>query len=118
MIETVRVTVIGDSERVTVQVVWAGGHRTDGEIIRPVGRLDQLSYYPQLAARARELAAAGRSAREIAQILNEEGFRPPKRPTISEPREYAGCCGIWAASAPMNRPSAGPRLRSAVTNGG
>ncbi|GGV55186.1 hypothetical protein GCM10010245_87380 [Streptomyces spectabilis] len=50
---------IGDSERVAIQVTWAGGHRTGSELVRPVGRLDQLSYYPQLAARARELAAAG-----------------------------------------------------------
>ncbi|MBO0514803.1 recombinase family protein [Streptomyces beijiangensis] len=88
LIDKVRLTVIGDSERVTVQVIWAGGHRTDGELIRPVGRLDQLSYYPQLAARARELAAAGHSARAIAQILNEEGFRPPKR------RDHFGTQGV------------------------
>lgn len=88
LIEKIRVTVIGDSERVTVQVTWAGGHRTDGEVVRPVGRLDQLSYFPQLAARARELAAAGHTARSIAKILDTEGFRPPKR------REHFGTQGV------------------------
>ncbi|MFC4955509.1 recombinase family protein, partial [Streptomyces mauvecolor] len=43
LIEMVHVTVIGDSERVTVRITWAGGHQSDGEVVRPVGRLDQLS---------------------------------------------------------------------------
>jgi hypothetical protein len=77
-----------DQDRVTVQITWAGGHRTDGGLIRPVARLDQLSYYPRLAARTRELAAAGHSAPAIVKILNTEGFRPPKR------REYFGTQGI------------------------
>lgn len=72
-------TVVGTSERVTVQITWAGGHHSHGEVIRPVGRLDQLSYFPQPAARARELARAGHTAAAIAKILNAEGFRPPKR---------------------------------------
>jgi len=88
LIEKIRVSVIDDSERVTVQITWAGGHRTDGETVRPVGRLDQLSYFPQLAARARELAAAGQTAPAIAEILNAEGFRPPKR------RDHFGTQGV------------------------
>ncbi len=88
LVEKVHLTVIGDSERVTAQVTWAGGHRTRGELARPVARLDQLSYCPQLAARARALAAAGHSARAIAKILNAEGFRPPKR------REHFAAQGV------------------------
>lgn len=45
LIDKVRVSVIDDSERVTVQITWADGHRSDGETVRPVGRLDQLSYF-------------------------------------------------------------------------
>ena len=60
-------------------MVWAGGHRTTAQISRPVACLAQLSYYPQLAQRARELAAAGLSLAQIAGQLNTEGFRPPKR---------------------------------------
>lgn len=88
LIEKVHLTVIGDSERVTAQVAWAGGHRTRGELARPVARLDQLSYYPQLAARARALAAAGHCAPAIAKILGAEGFRPPKR------REHFAAQGV------------------------
>ena len=57
----------------------AGGHQTSGQAVRPVARLDQLSYFPALLARVTGLAAAGRSNRQIADVLNAEGFRPPKR---------------------------------------
>ncbi|MGW1196588.1 hypothetical protein ACWD4B_12175 [Streptomyces sp. NPDC002536] len=77
-----------DGEQFTVAEIEGGGHQTDGEVVRPVGRLDQLSYFPRLAARARELATAGHAAPAIAMTLNAEGFRPPKR------REHFGTQGI------------------------
>jgi hypothetical protein len=62
-----------------VTIAWAGGARTRGELVRPVARLEQLSYWPELAARVRALATAGLPAAVIAQQLNAEGYRPPKR---------------------------------------
>ncbi len=79
LIEDITVSVAGDSELVDVTITWAGGHQTSGQAVRPVARLDQLSYFPALLARVTELAAAGRSNRQIADVLNAEGFRPPKR---------------------------------------
>ena len=79
LVEQVCAEVLGDSEKVNTEVAWAGGHTTTGQISRPVARLAQLSYYPQLAGRARELADAGLTAAQIADRLNTEGFRPPKR---------------------------------------
>jgi DNA invertase Pin-like site-specific DNA recombinase len=79
LIEDITVNVAGDSELVDVAITWAGGHQTTGQAVRPVARLDQLSYYPALLARVTELAAAGRNNRQIADVLNAEGFRPPKR---------------------------------------
>ena len=79
VVERVVVTGVGTSERVHVAIIWAGGVRTEGECRRPVARLEQLSYYPQLCARVRALAGEGLRAREIARCLNAEGFRPPKR---------------------------------------
>src|ERR1035437_9664641 len=79
LIEDITVNVAGDSELVDVTITWAGGHQTTGRVVRPVGRLDQLSYFPALLARVTELAAAGRNSRQIADVLNAEGFRPPKR---------------------------------------
>jgi hypothetical protein len=79
LIEDITVSVAGDSELVDVTITWAGGHQTSGQAVRPVARLDQLSYYPALLARVTELAEAGQNNRQIAGILNAEGFRPPKR---------------------------------------
>jgi len=79
LVEQVRVEVLGTSEKVNIEVVWAGGHTTTAQISRPVACLTQLSYYPQLAERARELADAGLTTAQIASRLNTEGFRPPKR---------------------------------------
>jgi len=79
LIQDITATVIGDSELVDVAITWAGGHQTTGQAVRPVARLDQLSYYPALLARVTELAAAGRNNRQIAGALNTDGFRPPKR---------------------------------------
>jgi DNA invertase Pin-like site-specific DNA recombinase len=79
LIKDITATVIGDSELVDVTITWAGGHQTTGQAVRPVARLDQLSYYPALLARVTELAGTGRKNRQIAGALNTEGFRPPKR---------------------------------------
>jgi hypothetical protein len=79
LIQDITVSVAGDSEIVDVAITWAGGHQTTGQAVRPVGRLDQPSYSPALLARVTELAGAGRSSRQIAETLNAEGFRPPKR---------------------------------------
>jgi len=81
VVERVEVTVVGESERVGVVIAWAGGSQTTGTLIRPVGRLEQLSYYPQLCARVRALVAAGHSAAAVAAQLHAEGYRPPKQST-------------------------------------
>jgi DNA invertase Pin-like site-specific DNA recombinase len=79
LIHDITVNVAGDSEIVNVTITWAGGHHSAGQAVRPVARLDQLSYFPALLARVTELADADRSNRQIADALNAEGFRPAKR---------------------------------------
>src|SRR5215207_6882275 len=79
VIERIAIDVEGTSERVGVEIRWAGGLATKDIMIRPVNKLEQLSYYPQLCERIRELAAEGLSRQKIADRLNEEGYRPPKR---------------------------------------
>ena len=59
VIEGVVVEVEGDSERVGVRIEWAGGRRTTDVVIRPVSSFEQLSYYPELCERVRELASGG-----------------------------------------------------------
>ena len=106
LVEQVRVTVAGTSEKVDVEIVWAGGHRTRAQVTRPVACLTQLSYYPQLAARARELAGAGCTIAQIAEQLNAEGFRPPKRSPAFTPnavRDLLQALGIHRSRNPASR---------------
>jgi hypothetical protein len=78
LVDQVTITVLGTSERVAVEIGWAGGHTTHAETVRPVARLDQLSSYPQLLQRVRQLAEQGHRAGAIANRLHAEGFRPAK----------------------------------------
>ena len=106
LVEQVRVTVLGTSEKVDVEVLWAGGHRTAAQITRPVACLTQLSYYPQLAARARELADGGFTIAQIAGRLNAEGLRPPKRSPVFTPNAVSDllrALGIQRSRIPARR---------------
>ena len=108
LVEQVRVTVLGSSEKVDVEIIWAGGHRTAAQITRPVACLTQLSYYPQLAARARELADGGCTIAQIASRLNAEGFRPPKRIPAFTPNAVSDllrALGIQRSRIPAARPA-------------
>jgi excisionase family DNA binding protein len=79
LLERVLITVVDDSEQVRLGCHWHGGSRTIHELIRPVARLKALSTYPALLARAGELHRAGLGYADIAAILNQEAWRPPKR---------------------------------------
>jgi len=79
LIDHVTVTVQGESERVDVTINWAGGFESQHELTRPVARYDQLTNYSRLVARILELKEEGHTSGQIAEVLNQEGFRPPKR---------------------------------------
>jgi hypothetical protein len=79
LIERIIVTVQGETEKVALEYQWAGGHKTQATLIRPVARLEQLSYYQDLLKRVAELHTQQKNAPAIAHILNEEGWRPAKR---------------------------------------
>ncbi len=80
LVERVVLRVDGESERVAMKVEWAGGHVTDATLVRPVGRLTQLSYYEPLVAHASRLLEGGATYAQIAARLNTEtSFRPAKR---------------------------------------
>jgi hypothetical protein len=79
LLERVEVTVEGASERVAVTCHWAGGVRTGHALTRPVQRLTQLSGYRALMERIGGLHATGLPAPAIAETLDREGWRPPKR---------------------------------------
>jgi hypothetical protein len=75
VVERVVVDAQGRSERVLVAIEWVGGGRTEGEVLRPSARLADLSSYPALCQRLRELTDQGLSAEAIGERLAAEGFR-------------------------------------------
>ena len=79
LLERVIVTVIGDSEQFRLECHWQGGNRTLHQLVRPVATMKALSTYPALIARIGELHRAGENCAAIAQTINAEGWRPPKR---------------------------------------
>lgn len=79
LIERIIVTVQGNTEKVNVEIHWAGGHCTQSSLIRPVARLEQLSNYEALRLRIIALNGEGKSPTMISEILNDEGWHPPKR---------------------------------------
>jgi hypothetical protein len=76
LIERVVVATRGRTEVVDVTIHWVGGLRTRHEIRHPVSSYDQLSDYESMRGRVVELRGQGRTAGEIAAVLNVEGYRP------------------------------------------
>jgi DNA invertase Pin-like site-specific DNA recombinase len=79
LLDEVVLHVEGESEQMRIDLRWVGGHHTETEMVRPVARFEQLSYYEALVERLRELRGEGLFLREIAEKLNHEKWRPPKR---------------------------------------
>ena len=86
LIEDVMVTVQGESEKVSVEFKWLGGHTTTTTVIRPVARFEQLSYYNELVDRVKKLHEKKHNSQTISDILNSEGWRPPKRRETFNPQ--------------------------------
>jgi DNA invertase Pin-like site-specific DNA recombinase len=76
-----RVILVADrtTELNEVTIVWQGGMATKHQIARPVGSFEQLKDYRKLAERIRQLHADGLHHFQIAEVLNREGFTPPRR---------------------------------------
>jgi DNA invertase Pin-like site-specific DNA recombinase len=79
LLERVTATVDKESDRVDVKLHWAGGQVGEHTLRRPVSRYEQQSDYPRLVQRLTDLCGKKLTSDEIAQQLNREGFRPPKR---------------------------------------
>ena len=76
--ERVIINVEGVTEKVSVEIRWAGGHKTCTNLIRPVAKLEQLSYYSDLAKLAADLKSKGMTLQQITDRLNKQGWHSPK----------------------------------------
>ena len=79
MLDRVVVAVQGKSELVLVECHWVGGMRTQHDLRRPVAHLTQLSDHAALLQRVHALHSEGHRAPAVAEVLNVEGWTPPKR---------------------------------------
>jgi DNA invertase Pin-like site-specific DNA recombinase len=77
VIDRIVVNVEGESEWVEAKVYWAGGFQTYTRFRRPVARVDQLSTWPNLRQRLREMLDSEIDVRTIAERLDAEDFRAP-----------------------------------------
>jgi hypothetical protein len=78
LLERVVVQVRADTERVGVEISWRGGLITRHEFIRSTSRYESLGKYRQLLERIRELRQNGSTIAEVAERVNQEGYRTPK----------------------------------------
>jgi len=79
LLRRVVVKVSTESQRAEVCLVWAGDRQTIHTLLRPVARYEQLDEFDVLMERIGHLRREGLSSKEIAERLNAEGFRPPRR---------------------------------------
>jgi hypothetical protein len=79
LLDRVEITVQGKTELVDVTLHWQGGFTSQHEIRRPIFSYARLSSYEALKERVTALRQAGRTSQAIAEQLNTEGFRPPRR---------------------------------------
>ena len=68
---------IGGSEQVRLECYWQGGNRTSHQLVRPVARVQALSIYPGLVARAGELHLGGPQLRRDRHSLPRWTPSPP-----------------------------------------
>jgi DNA invertase Pin-like site-specific DNA recombinase len=79
LLEQVVVTVEGNTDRVDVELRWAGGFVSRHTLSRPVQTYEQLSNYDELKTRIDTLRGEHKTLTDVAATLNAEGFHPPKR---------------------------------------
>jgi hypothetical protein len=105
LIERIVVTAPTDSQHVDLTIHWAGGFTSQHALVRPVARYDQLDNYEELLGRILELRDQKKTAAQIAEQLNREAYRPPKRRATFN----AGMIRqlLWRRVRPTKRPRAG-----------
>jgi DNA invertase Pin-like site-specific DNA recombinase len=79
LIDRVVLTVDPGDDRVAVRVEWAGGAVREHESRRAVSGYRRQRDWPRLSARLAALHHDGKSPKQTAAALNQDGFRPPRR---------------------------------------
>jgi len=85
MLDRVVITLRGTTEHADLVCHWAGGVITRHGLVRPVRRFEQLEQFDRLLARITVLRQQNATAQSIADQLNSEGWRPPKKTVFDAP---------------------------------
>src|SRR5215216_756659 len=133
VVDQVAITVAGTSERVAVEITWAGGHTTGGQTIRPVARLassaptrscssgsaswpsrataprpSPTGCTPRASARPRDTSASGSAPSPSSYTSSAVPGRSPasasSRRPAKNPAPTSGGWTTWPPSSPC-RPS-------------
>jgi DNA invertase Pin-like site-specific DNA recombinase len=75
LIDDVSVEVLDRNERVRVTIQWSGGFESHHEIIRSVGKFDQLESADAIKQRIVQLKRRGHTHQGVAGDLNASGYR-------------------------------------------
>ncbi len=89
LVDKVVVDTSANSPILDVAIHFAGGFVSHHELRRPMGRWDQMSEYPELLQRVKALANGQRTVGQIAEVLNQENWHPPRRKTFNVPMAQA-----------------------------
>ncbi|TWT40631.1 recombinase family protein [Botrimarina hoheduenensis] len=79
LIDRIEIDVDGDSERTDITLTWAGGFTSRHRHNRTVIRYAQLSGLDDLVARIVELKKTNKTLGQVAEQLNQEGYRSVRR---------------------------------------
>jgi hypothetical protein len=104
------VTIQDASTLVVVALEWAGGFLSEHEVTRPVRGYQERADFGRLLTRIQELHVAGKSAREIAEILNREGFQRVKPEDQFDQRIVAHILAKYASPGSKKRKTP-PKLK-------
>jgi hypothetical protein len=99
LLDRVAVLVQGDTEHVDVSLHWVGGFVSQHQIRRRVGSYEQLRDFDRLVERARQLHEAGHNAVQIAEQLNQEGFKRVARSSGFDGRTVRQLLPLWGLGA-------------------
>jgi DNA invertase Pin-like site-specific DNA recombinase len=78
LLERVELRLEGHSERLSLTLFWSGGEHSVLELRRPVKKLEQLSFYPQMLQQLEALLEHGLHDQSIAERLGALGFHSPR----------------------------------------
>jgi DNA invertase Pin-like site-specific DNA recombinase len=100
LVEQVVVTRRGETEVIEVVVRWLGGSESRHEVHQGLRRYDGLGDYARLKGRVTELRGAGRTGEQIAETLNQEGYRTPRGGTFTGHRVRRLLMNLGLANIP------------------